>query len=281
MKTQLLSVNAENQGEDVPNNKTFQVEYSVGGQGRPTVVLLTGYGVCMEQSFSKIFDDLANMSTVVAYNRLNYGKSSTSEQQPQTAREIVIFLRQFLSTLQSLHPAVSPPFVVAGHSIGGMYAQYWARQYPDEVEGVVLLDSSHPDQWKRGVRQDGCLAKCLNALDALWNPQQQSEISHFDESAAQIHAAPKFDGDKIPLTVISAGKASLFARLLVSKESIRAFRDCQRDLAALSPHCRHIVADNSGHLVQNDQPDLVVQAIRDMLASIRGQHKQGKKDDTS
>ena len=242
-----------------------RVSYVIAGEGSPAVVLLTGYGVNMDLSWKEIVPQLETISTVFAYDRLNYGKSDRSEEGvPQTGKEIVAFLHDLLLQQTQLHP----PYLIVGHSIGGMYAQLYARLFPDEVSGVVLLDSSHPEQvaMKRACKESVfrlAVGKFFDWLAAVGNPRRHTEISSFEETAKQISSAPSFPD--IPLVVVSAGKASLFT----SEEFWSMHQNNQRRLVALSPQGRQIIAKNSGHFVQFDEPEVVLQAIKDMLSAVR------------
>jgi pimeloyl-ACP methyl ester carboxylesterase len=212
-----------------------------------------------------IFPQVKSISTVLLYNRFNYGNSDTVDA-PQTGTAVVSTLRGLLS-----ETGLKPPYVLVGHSMGGIYVQLFARQYPGEVAGVVLIDSSHPDQEEMRQAQEGAFRRAVSDsiywLDHLTHPRRHSEISSFSETAHQIRAAAPFPD--IPLTVISAGKAP--PSWLVGDDFSQIFQANQQRLAALSPQGKQIIAQQSGHFVQNEEPDLVVQAIREVVVKVRGQ----------
>jgi len=238
-------------------------EYAKAGHGSPVIVFLSGYGAEMDTAWGKVWPQVKGISTVFAYNRLGYGASDRAEH-PQSGSVIVAALRDLLH-----RQGLRPPYVLVGHSIGGLYANLFARQHPREVAGVVLVDSSHPDQQeitrdKAGVMQR-VTSGVLFALDAVVH-SRHSEITSFEQTAQEIkHAGPFPD---IPLVVVTAGVAppSWFIR----EDIVRMHEDNQRDLVRLSPHGKQVIAHKSGHFVQNAEPEVVVAAIRDVVEKVRG-----------
>lgn len=110
------------------------------GQGRPTVVLLSGLGE-FSASWARIRDGVASTSRVCAYDRAGQGWSDD-----------VAHPQDGITAAEDLHALLAAageagPFVLVGHSIGGPYSMTYAAQYPDEVAGMVLLDSTSPHQF--------------------------------------------------------------------------------------------------------------------------------------
>lgn len=109
------------------------------GQGGPTVVLLSGLGE-FSASWARISDEVGSTTRVCAYDRAGQGWSDDVDR-PQDAVAAAADLHTLLTAAGE--PA---PYVLAGHSVGGPYALTYAAQYPEDVAGVVLLDSSSPYQ---------------------------------------------------------------------------------------------------------------------------------------
>ena len=112
------------------------------GQGSPTVILEAGGGNPW-LSWYKVQPKVAAFTRVCAYDRAGLGWSDPSPR-PRTAKVIAEELHTLLQ-----NGGVTGPFVLVGHSLGGMDARMFANQYPSEVVGMVLVDSSHPDQENR------------------------------------------------------------------------------------------------------------------------------------
>ena len=280
--------NGSNMGigiSDFANIDGRQVEYVLRDQGpTPTVVFLNGHGATMQLSWEKVIPEVSAFASALAYNPLNYGSSDSSAYGvPQTGDVIIAFLRRLL--LEELR--LPPPYVLVGWSIGGLYSQLYAKNYPDEIAGVVLVDSSNPDQRERfdeaeqeldfirgGIKQMRDLVIKFIQGDGMY-----SEIEHFEDTAQQVKDAPTFPN--IPLTVITAegeGESLIPPPLswclellnwltsdIDPEEYDRIWRELQQDLVELSPMGRQILAEKSGHFVQGSQPELVIQAIRDVL----------------
>ena len=235
-----------------------KLQYAIAGEGRPVIVFLSGYGVDMDTSWSKVYSKAEKISSVFAYNRLGYGNSDKAKE-PQTGAAIVDALHNLLRKR-----GLNPPYVLVGHSLGGLYANLFARTYPQEIAGVVLVDSAHPAQQEMMHAREGVVQRVvmgiLNTLDSALH-SRHSEISSFDVTAEQIRQAGPFPA--IPLIVISAAQQP--PSWLVRSEVLQGLREDQRSLAAMSPQGRQIIAEKSGHFVQNDEPGIVIQAIRDVV----------------
>jgi pimeloyl-ACP methyl ester carboxylesterase len=108
--------------------------------GRPTVVLEAGMAT-FSSNFYRVQQELAATTRVVAYDRAGLGWSDPPPA-PQDAYESA---RDLHAALQSA--GIPGPYVVAGHSYGGLVVRAFTDLYPDEVAGMVLIDASHPDQW--------------------------------------------------------------------------------------------------------------------------------------
>jgi pimeloyl-ACP methyl ester carboxylesterase len=118
--------------------RTGTVWASVSGNGEPVVVVLSGAGT-VAMDYYMIQNMLANDVTAIIYDRLGIGYSSFCNL-PRTSRQVVEELKELLDAIN-----VSPPFILVGHSLGGMYARHFARLYPGSVSGMVLLDPAHED----------------------------------------------------------------------------------------------------------------------------------------
>lgn len=120
----------------------YRLYARVAGHASPTVVI---FPAMASPSFEwwQIQERLSSMMRVVTYDRGGYGWSQAG-QAPRTSQRIVFEARQLLETLK-----ITPPYIVVGHSLGAFYAQHFARLYPQQVQGVVLLDPVIDDnQWK-------------------------------------------------------------------------------------------------------------------------------------
>jgi pimeloyl-ACP methyl ester carboxylesterase len=116
----------------------LKIEYATSGMGSPAIVLVNGAGGPLE-SWHKLLPHIEILGTVLAYNRPGVGRS-TKPVEPQTGDVVVRSLRGLLG-----HLRLSPPYVLVGHSLGGLYVNLYARSFPGEVTGVILLDAAAPE----------------------------------------------------------------------------------------------------------------------------------------
>lgn len=112
------------------------------GEGKPTVVFENGLGVFALQ-WAYIQAQMAQSTHTLSYDRAGQGWSDLSPQ-PRTPQQLTAELHQLLSELQ-----LSPPYVLVAHSFGGLISRYYARQYPDQLQGMVLVDTSHERQLEK------------------------------------------------------------------------------------------------------------------------------------
>lgn len=241
------------------------LELVVAGEGAPVLVLLNGAGVTLD-GWARLFPGIARLGRVVACNRFGLGASS-APRRPLSASLAVESLREALAALQ-----LPPPYLLVGHSLGGLHAQLYARRHPQEVGAVVLLEATHAADRGHLQGQESRLAAVLGKLLAvpqrlLW-PNLQAEMAALEASARELEDAGPFP--PVPLAVVSGGREP--PRWLVPPERLRARRAHQRELAQLSPQAVQVVAGRSGHFPQLTQPALVLE----VLASLAGRLRAGE-----
>lgn len=220
----------------------------------PAVILEAGTGDTSEV-WTAVEKRLQVFAHVCSYDRLGLGKSSKLDS-THTAEEIIGDLHLLLQAAP-----VVPPYVMVGHSIGGIYVRKYAKQYPSEVEGMVLVDSAHEEQFSR-----------VSALSPEWANRIATTFSADDQRAngflpANEKLAWRFDK---PLIVIEHGEMPTNAASdPMAKGSEAVFHVLQKDLATRSKYGELRQAKQSGHYIQREQPDLVVEAIRDVIRESR------------
>ncbi len=243
----------------IQKKKTFtnsgMIEFAQLGEGVPSVILING-GSGPIEGWYKVFHELAVESTVLAYNRLGIGKSDQPKS-PQHGNFIVDTLRQLLKELN-----ISPPYILVGHSLGGLYANLFARQYPDEIAGVVLLDASHPEDLSINETQGALIRginKFLKAFDSLSSHRKWNEVNFVEDTAKQIHQAGSFPD--VPLLVVSGDKMPK----MMPEHAFQIRKSNQMNLVQLSNQGKQILATKSGHFPQLSEPELVISAIKECI----------------
>ena len=215
--------------------------------GKPTVVMDAGYG-----DFSKAWDsvigDISMLSNVLIYDRAGLGKSETSSN-PRTSSEMVIELKELLKEAK-----IKPPYILVGHSFGGVNMRMFATEYQNEVCGLVLVDSTPEDYRER------FLPTMSQDFQQAYNMQfvYEGNYDEFMESLKQLKETRlKLN---VPLIVLSAGKKAHY-----SKESQELWNEMQREILEISSDGELVIAENSAHYIQNDEPEVVVSAINKLI----------------
>ncbi len=263
------------------------------GTGSPTVILEAGAGL-FSLSWQLVQPEVAKMTRVCSYDRAGLGWSQASDR-PRTPQTIVAELRALLA-----EATIPPPYVLVGHAIGGRYARVFAAEYPDEVAGLVLVDASHEDYdarypvvtaeavpfWNYGfalqfglVRLFGPELAARDEPDMAFAPAEDlrvqmllmyrsyraevalAEIVNRNQADAELYAQSSLD-DR-PLVVLVRG------RPMPEAARWAAWQAAQARTAALSTHGEIIVAEGSGAYIPYARPDLVIDAIRRVVAQTR------------
>ncbi|WP_410769530.1 alpha/beta fold hydrolase [Fontibacillus sp. BL9] len=267
------------------------------GTGSPTILLEAGSGET-SLSWRQIPDELAEFATVVSYDRAGYAWSEAANTE-RTGENIV---RELHTALEK--EGIQGPYLLVGHSLGGMYARLFAETYRDEVAGLVLIDA-RPEDDERNT------AKILTREKFAGNPSASTlklikhsgllrlfkdellkgQVAKEDrERFVNVIAKDSFFEAKeeegnlagttedairgqqlgaLPVRVIARGLAQDYAQAGISEEGGRELESIwqagQRKMLEISTDSRLIVAEKSGHMVIHDQPGLVVETIRNLL----------------
>ncbi|WP_432508114.1 alpha/beta fold hydrolase [Kineococcus esterisolvens] len=268
----------------------------------PVVVLEAGSGET-SASFARVLQRWDLPATAIAYDRAGYGRSSASSL-PRTGANVAAELRQALH--RSGH---APPYLLVGHSMGGLFVREFTHRYPDEVAGLVLVEARPEDDARRTaelLRSAGFAGqpswRLLTALawtgalrtlaPVLLGPSvpadARAEFLDVTATAAYFRAREQetavigatedlvrgqFLGD-LPLAVVARDQAQDYAAAgLDAATGARLeeiWQDGQRRLLTLSRRARFTVATGSGHLVPRERPDAVVDAVRQVLGELDG-----------
>jgi pimeloyl-ACP methyl ester carboxylesterase len=199
------------------------------------------------------------------------GSRSDPVPQPRTAQDLVRDLHALLHVA-----AVPGPYVLVGHSLGGVVVRLYASAYPDEVAGLVLVDASHEQQWEqlRALLTPAQWAQWEASMQARppeWAWYEDLEVVDLDASFAQVRQA-RLDTPlhPLPLVVLTAGRSDdpgIPGWPVV--EMARIWQALQADLVTLVPHARQRLATESGHFIHQEQPALVIDAVRQVVAAVR------------
>jgi pimeloyl-ACP methyl ester carboxylesterase len=230
------------------------LEYVVSGSGAPAIILLNGAGMTLE-GWRALYPDIERLGTVFAWNRFGV-KDSDSPRLAQSGAVVIASLRELLG-----YAGVAAPYVLVGHSIGGLYANLFARLHPAEVAAVLFIEATHPrDQemlQEHKTRLGRTLEKVLALPQRLFRANLHSEIDAVPRTIEEIAAAGPFP--PVPLCVVTGGAAP--PKWLMAAPALQARQRHQQELAQLSPQGEQVVAARSGHFPQLTEPALVLAAL--------------------
>jgi pimeloyl-ACP methyl ester carboxylesterase len=224
--------------------------------GAPLVLLEAGGGAGIA-GWGTVIESIAAFTRVCAYDRPGTGASGRYPFGLK-AGDHAGFVREVL--LVAKEP---PPYVLVGHSAGGMIASLYAVAYPGDMRGMVLVDSSHEDQDRRMLPITGPPPPKMipkNPPPGVAPPPPPG--LRFDEFAEALRKEP-FRGD-IPLVVLTARRPPL-SNDPIEIALMPLFLELHKDLASRSPRSAHLLLPNSGHLVPRDEPQAIVDAVRKVL----------------
>lgn len=232
-----------------PDDPSMPIE----GVGPVTVVFESGLGDT-GQVWKSVQASIADRcARTVSYTCHGYDGAGSSPASPRDADHIVTELRTRLKNA-GLHP----PYVLVGHSMGGLYVQYFARRYPSEVQGLLLVDSMHWNQIDRVQASTPGVYRLINVVTMLRGGITRREFSGIPATAAELDALPQ--AERVPTIVLSSTKPALG-----ETPAFRALHaDLQNEIAAAYAARRHVFVPGSAHYIQREQPRAVIRAAREL-----------------
>lgn len=272
------------------------------GTGGPTVVFESGYlnrgdvwsrdNLEPEGARTMVMPGVAAFTHAVSYDRpgtigetnpdldptapLFYPSRSDPVPQPRVYSDIVSDLHTMLQNAE-----VPGPYVLVAHSAGGMMSRLYASTYPEEVVGMVLLDTSNengfiefkkalsPEQWtefEAAAVNNPELLDAYPEAEFIWTAPLED-----DPNCAQVRQA-QVDSPLRPMPLVVLKHGIPFADPFPgwpSDEMEQIMLELQEDLVALVPDARYGVAELSGHNIHQDQPELVIEAVRQVVEAVR------------
>lgn len=229
----------------------YRLRLECSGHGSPIVVMDAGLGDTLE-TWDEVAPKVAKFTRVCVYDRAGLGRSDPGPM-PRTSGQIAAELYRMIKTA-----GLPPPYILVGHSLGGLNVSLFASMHPDEVAGLVLVDSTHEDYpaRERALRSAEEKSRIENAF-GIASPAARSEYQSMPASVEQIKAARPLPD--VPVIVLTAGHMEGSAALR------ELWLTLQADLANRASHGTQVIAQESGHFIQFDRPDLVIDAIQKVV----------------
>jgi pimeloyl-ACP methyl ester carboxylesterase len=239
----------------------YRVYTAESGVGDRAVVFEAGLGEDIA-TWNDVGPEVARFARTFAYDRPGLGKSDPSPR-PRTIQQMTAELHALLHAAK-----VPPPYILVGHSLGGAIVQVFAHSYPTEVAGLVLVDPENG-------RLDEMLRARMTATD--WAVRQKA----VDEAMPNMPAAVKaemnayqgsgkyvdeaFPLPDVPVILLTGTKKNPEFPGNPLEQDLKL--ELHNALLAKMPGGKHVLAPNSRHYIQNDAPNLVIEAIRGIVSN--------------
>ncbi len=231
------------------------------GTGSPTVILEAGWGDD-SSTWSLVQPEISKYTRICAYDRVGLGKSDPGPE-PETYFQAVTELHTLLREAE-----IESPYILVGHSLGGMYMLQYTHRYSGEVSGLILVDSSHPDSFELSL-----------AAMPPESPSDSESVKFYREWFSTAQKDPTMRSEylepgslgNLPLIVLTAPNKTRADD--VPKDLNDTFNqiwlDLHKELALLSSNSAHIIIQDSDHFIHHDRPDIVIDAILTMVGEVR------------
>ncbi|MBI3478454.1 MAG: alpha/beta hydrolase [Acidobacteria bacterium] len=229
------------------------------GTGAATVVFESGLGEDVS-TWDNVTPQVASFARAVTYDRAGIGESDQPVQ-PTTLSGMAADLHSLLQKAN-----IPPPYILVGHSLGGMLVQVFAHAYPKEIAGLVLVDPeggqlldrlhAHMNSEDWAARQ-----KALDEAMPKMPPAVQAEMNALTRNNhAEEQVIPLPD---VPVILLTGTKKNPEFPGNPLEQDLKL--ELHKELLAKIHDGKHVLAPNSRHYIQNDQPQLVVDAIHDIV----------------
>ena len=261
------------------------------GHGSPTVVMDSAFGG-FASDWSLVQPEIAKFTGVCAYDRSGYGWSEPNPKETvRTSQQLVHELHTLLEK-----ESISGPYVLVGHSFGGLNVRVFADQYPDEVVGMVLLDPAHEDAEARLNVSNESIVSCLNFQANLlrigvvrkWLAPTLMvwmipEYKNLPPEVWAMEVAVSLNSENLRTAAREAGSATesmaqvrathglgdMPLIVMTSMAIPSSWMGLAKEMAGLSTQGRHVVVEGTGHYIQLGRPDAVIDAVRQVVEAAR------------
>jgi len=259
----------------------YQLHINCTGSGSPTVLVDVGLGDD-STDWLPIQHAISQNSRICVFDRAGYGWSDFGPA-PRTSNRIAQELEILLEAAN-----IAAPYILVGHSFGGYNIRIFAANNPEMVAGMVLVDASHEDQYNlfkiklpNNFNRRGTIMILPKSTDSLAHANKspvlrerafhaaRAEISALDESSIQLQKNSALP--VVPLIVISRGKPEWYGDI-GQQQREKTWIDLQQDLSRLSPISTHMFANRSGHAIPHEQPEIIIEAIKQVLSQVHARN---------
>ena len=254
--------------EQKVNIGDYSINYKDSGQGKHIIILEAGLGMDSE-TWTEIQTKLSENYRAISYDRSGYGKSDNSES-PRTIDNITKDLKLLLETIEA-----STQYILVGHSLGGYVIRHFAELYPENVSGMVMIDTYHENLFKmlRDSVSESDWKKYLGTSQANKDTLKgvESETVEFMET---VLSNDRFKiPSEIPVHVLTS---------LEPLEDTSRFVNVTMDLHEMlslsfvteNDNVNQTITKSSGHFIYLNEPELVISAVDNVIKRIENKNNR-------
>jgi len=257
----LVYCNSNAQDRKVDFNE-YYIHMKETGKGKPTVIIEAGLGSGYD-AYDTLHSTVSSFTKVVSYDRPGLGESSKSPN-PRTLPNYIIELRLLLQKEN-----IDPPYILVGHSLGGLIMRYYANKHSNEVAGLVLIDCI-PEGWFNYIMSTHSKEE-IEELNKVIDPEIndskgviKEEWQEFQNNCELIKGIQL--SKDIPIRVLTAVQYGEDQKALgYHPEDMQVWAQMQANFMSNSIDADQIITDKSGHSIQLSEPKLIIDAIKELI----------------
>lgn len=240
------------------NQRRFN--YKIVGEGKPAIILCVAMGETLE-SWDSLQNVLGQLTKVVSYDRLGLGKSDTTTAS-RTLENLSEELHEFVAISK-----IDGPYVLVGHSLGSSIVRKYQNDYPEDVLGMLLIDPVHEDQFEQlmAVKSQEDRESTLMDREEFLSTLAPGELNEAVQYHQQRRAMKetRYPAD-IPVTILGSFQIGHGA----TEEDREIKRKLYEQWLSQAPQIRLVATTNSGHYIQDTEPQLVIDEVKLMLEGL-------------
>lgn len=239
----------------------------VSGTGKYTVVLEAG-GSSNHKCWRTVDTSIAKITRVISYDRPGYLKSEVCEK----TRDAITIATELKQALQK--SGYPPPYILVGWSMGGAFARVFCGLYPETVAGLLLIDPTPEDVYARAAKEFPLLMAedslyMKEIMDSKDRPGERGEMIVFDASMNQARLSDATHLTPTNLLIAAYGKAPGDSENDPNNPINRIWVEELIKWGAKRPNLQYKVITNSGHHIARLKPEIVINAISEMIEQLK------------
>jgi len=245
----------------------YKLHVIINGNGEPAVIFEGGLE-CSTTLYDKLRIPVSEFTRAISYDHAGIGYSTRSPNQ----RILPSYVSELYKLLEK--EKIYPPYILVGHSIGGFIIRYFAHIYPDDVVGLVFIDMP-PDDWFNYIRTTHSHEDLLK-FNKIFDPaitdtykgvgRKELEMYEYNTELLKDIKIPQH----IPVRMVTSIKYYNWTEEKgYHPEDMIIWAEMQAEVLKGVPDSKQIITEKSGHFIQGSEPELIVDAIKELVDKYR------------